>query len=37
MIVIAIDNDRNNTVGGACYSTHLPVSRFVEHHIDMVS
>ena len=37
MISIAIDNDRNNTVGGGCYSVHQAVSKFVEQSIDMVS
>ena len=32
-----IDNGSNNTVGGRCYSAHQAVSRFPEHHIDMVS
>ena len=37
LISIAIDNGRNNTVGGGCYSAHQAVSKFVEHNIDMVS
>ena len=37
MISIAIDNGRNNTVGGGSYSAHQAVSKFVEHNIDMVS
>ena len=37
MICIAIDNGSNNTVGGSCYSSHQAVSKFSEHHIDMVS
>ena len=37
MIIIALDNGRNNTVGGGCYSAHQAVSKFAEHHIDMVS
>ena len=36
MICIAIDNGRNNTVRGSCYSAHKAVRKFVEHHIDMV-
>ena len=32
-----IDNDRNNTVGGGCYSAYQAVSKFAEHNIDMVS
>ena len=36
-IYIAIDNGSNNTVGGSCYSAHQAVSKFEEHHIDMVS
>ena len=35
-IRIAIDNGRNNTVGGGCYSAHQAVSKFAEHNIDMV-
>ena len=30
MISIAIDNGRNNTVGGACYSAHQAVSKFAD-------
>ena len=37
MICIAIDNGSNNTVGGSCYSSHQAVTKFAEHHIDMVS
>ena len=37
MIYIAIDNGSNNTVGGSCYFAHQAVSRFAEHHIDMIS
>ena len=37
MISIAIDNGRHSTVGGGCYSAHQAVSKFAEHHIDMVS
>ena len=37
MTRIAIDNGRNNTVVGSCYSSHQAVSRFTEHHVDMVS
>ena len=37
LIGITIDKGSNNTVGGSCYSAHQPVSRFAEHHIDMVS
>ena len=37
MICITIDNGSNNTVGGSCYSAHQAVSKFAEHHIDMVS
>ena len=37
MICIAIDNSSNNTVGGSCYSSHQAVSKFAEHHIEMVS
>ena len=37
MISIAIDNGRNNTVGGGCYSVDQAVSKFAEHNIDMVS
>ena len=37
MICIAIDNVNNNTVGEGCYSSHQAVSKFAEHHIDMVS
>ena len=37
MISIAIDNGSNNTVGGTCHSAHQAVSKFAEHHIDMVS
>ena len=36
MICIAIDNGRNNTVLGGCYSAHQAVSKFAEHNIDMV-
>ena len=36
-ISIAIDNGRNNTVGGGCYSAHQAVSKFAEQNIDMVS
>ena len=36
MISIAIDNGRNNTVGGGCYSAHQAASKFAEHNIDMV-
>ena len=36
MMRISIDNG-NNTVGGSCYSSHQAVSKFAEHHIDMVS
>ena len=36
-IRITIDNVRNNTVGGGCYSAHQAVSKFAEHNIDMVS
>ena len=32
-----IDNVRNNTVGGGCYSAHQAVSKVAEHNIDMVS
>ena len=32
-----IGNGSNNTVGGGCYSAHQAVSKFAEHHIDMVS
>ena len=34
---IAIDNGSSKTVGGSCYSSHQAVSKFTEHHIDMVS
>ena len=37
MIYIVIDNGSNNTVGASCYSAHQTVSKFAEHHIDMVS
>ena len=37
MICIAIDNDSDNTVGESYYSAHQAVSKFAEHHIDMVS
>ena len=37
MICIAIDNGSDNTVGGSCYYSHQAVSKFAEHHIDMVS
>ena len=37
MISIAIDNGRNNTVGGGCYSAHQAVSKFAEHNIVVVS
>ena len=37
MISIAIDNGRNNTVAGGCYSPYQAVSKFTEHNIDMVS
>ena len=37
MICIAIDNGSNNTVGGCCYSVYQAVSKFAQHHIDMVS
>ena len=37
MISIAIDNGRNNTDGGGCYSVHQAVSKFGEHNTDMVS
>ena len=33
MISIAIDNGRNNTVFGGCYSPHQAVSKFAEHNI----
>ena len=33
----AIDDGRNNTFGGGCYSAHHAVSKFAEHNIDMVS
>ena len=36
-IHLYIDNSGNNTFGGRCYSAHQAVSKFVEHHIDMVS
>ena len=36
MISIAIDNARDNTVGGGCNSAHQAVSKFAEHNIDMV-
>ena len=36
MICIAIDNGSDNTVGGSYYSAHHAVSKFAEHHIDMV-
>ena len=32
-----IDIGSNNTVGGSCYSSHQAVSKFAEHHIDIVS
>ena len=35
--IITIDNGGNNIVGGSCYSAHQAVSRFAEHHINMVS
>ena len=35
-ICIAIDNGSNNPVGGSYYSAHQAVSKFAEHHIDMV-
>ena len=34
---IAIDNGSNSTVMGSYYSGHQAVSKFAEHHIDMVS
>ena len=34
---ISIDNGRNSTDGGSCYSAHQAVNKFVDHHIDMVS
>ena len=37
MICIAIDNGSNITVGGSYYSAHQAVSKFAEHHINMVS
>ena len=37
MLCIAIDNGSNNTVGRSCLSSHQAVSKFAEHHIDMVS
>ena len=37
MICIATENGMNNIVGGSCYSVHQAVSKFAEHHIDMVS
>ena len=37
MTCIAIDNGSNNTVGRSCYSAHQAVSKFAEHHINMVS
>ena len=37
MICIAIDNGSNNNVGRSCYSSQQAVSKFAEHHIDMVS
>ena len=37
LICITIDNASDNTVGGSCYFVHQAVSRFAEHHIDMVS
>ena len=36
-IGIAIENGSNNTVWGSYYSAHQAVSKFEEHHIDMVS
>ena len=37
MICITIDNGTNNTIGRSCYSSHQALSKFAEHHIDMVS
>ena len=37
MICIAIDNGRDNTFDGSCYSAHQAVGKFAKHHIDMVS
>ena len=37
MTCIAIGNGSNNTDGGSCYSAHQAVTKFAEHHIDMVS
>ena len=37
LICITIANGSNNTVGGSCCSAQQAVSRFAEHHIDMVS
>ena len=37
LIGVTIDNGSTNTVGGSSYSAHQAVSRFAEHHIDMVS
>ena len=37
MICITFDNGSNNTVGGGCYSAHQALSRFEEHHIDMIN
>ena len=35
--VETIYNGSNNTMGRCCYSANQAVSRFAEHHIDMVS
>ena len=38
MIFIAINNSSNNTIDGSyLYSARQAVSRFAEHHIEMVS
>ena len=37
MICVAIDNGSDNTVGGSYYSADQAVSKFSEHHTDMVS
>ena len=37
VIALPLSMMSNNTVGGSYYSAHQVVSKFVEHHIDMVS
>ena len=37
MICISIDYGRKNTVGESSYSVHQAITKFAEHHMDIVS